>query len=65
MSSALNVTLPETYPTLKDPYEGKAGHAIVGNLTTYGVSTRYTPVTWNNATRYGQDGLMSTIKAVV
>ena len=64
MSSALNVTLPETYPTLQDPYEGKAGQTIVGELTTYGVSTRYTPVTWNNATRYGQDGLMSTIKAV-
>ena len=64
MSSALNVTLPETYPTLKDPYEGKAGQTIVGELTTYGVSTPYTPVAWNNATRLGQDGLMSTIKAV-
>ena len=64
MSSALNVTLPENYPALKDPYEGKAGQVIDGELTTYGVSTPYTPVTWNNATRYGQDGLMSTIKAV-
>ena len=50
---SLNVILPATYPTLIDPYEGKAGQSIVGELTTYGVSTRYTPIAWNSTTRYG------------
>ena len=56
--------VPETYPLLKDPFEGKASMTQVGELTTYGVSTAYTPVAWNNATEYGMDGLMSTIKSV-
>jgi hypothetical protein len=64
MSSAQNIALPETYPSLKDPFEGKAGQSIVGELTTYGVSTPYTPVSYNSTTGYGMDGLMSTIKAV-
>ena len=42
--------VPETYPLLKDPFEGKASMTQVGELTTYGVSTAYTPVAWNNAT---------------
>ena len=63
-STATKVVLPDTYPLLSDPFEGKASMKQVGELTTYGVSTAYTPVSWNNATNYGMDGLMSTIKAV-
>ena len=63
-TASVKVVTPETYPLLADPYAGKASMSQVGELTTYGVSTAYTPVNWNNATNYGMDGLMSTIKAV-
>ena len=43
-STASNVKLPDTYPLLVDPFAGKASMTSVGDLTTYGVSTAYTPV---------------------
>jgi len=38
----------EGYPLLEDPYFGKASMTQVGELTTHGRSTAYSPVPWNN-----------------